>query len=257
MKKILVFTAILISNLDIFGQATIKIDKSNHDFGEVFEGDPASIEFTVENTGKSPLIISSVQPSCGCTTPEWTKSPIAPGEKGIIKATYGTAGRPGNFNKSIAVYSNDELAPNKTLYIRGVVVKKETNTYTKEQLSLSPKIVVEKSEQNFGIVEKGTKLPFKINVKNLGRSDLKISSVAAACNCIQTNKLPDYIKVGESVIIDGVYNALNLGEISDVVILKSNDISNPSFRFSLKGKVVESIANPSIMKENKTSVPFK
>ena len=62
-----------------------------------------------------------MQASCGCTTPDWSKEPIAPGKKGFVKASYNPAGRPGNFNKSVTVTSNQGT---QVLYIKGQVVPK-------------------------------------------------------------------------------------------------------------------------------------
>lgn len=91
-----------------------------HDFGTVDEGAAAEYTFQVKNTGKEPLVIQRVQPSCGCTTPEWTKDPIAPGKTGSVKASYGTQGRPGHFDKTLTVVSN---AGTKVLTIKGDVTK--------------------------------------------------------------------------------------------------------------------------------------
>lgn len=99
-------------------KTTIKFKNSIHDFGTLEEGDPAVAEFTFKNTGKEPLIIQNVRPSCGCTTPYWSKEPIAPGKDGVIKASYGTKGRPGAFNKSVTVTST---AGTNILYIKGIV----------------------------------------------------------------------------------------------------------------------------------------
>ena len=92
----------------------------NHDFGTVDEGAPAEYVFALKNTGKEPLIIERVQASCGCTTPDWTKDPIAPGKTGMVKAAYGTQGRPGHFEKTLTVFSN---AGTKVLTIKGDVTK--------------------------------------------------------------------------------------------------------------------------------------
>ena len=92
----------------------------NHDFGTLEEGGAADFVFQFKNTGKEPLIIQRVQPSCGCTTPDWTKEPIAPGKTGMVKASYGTQGRPGHFEKSLTVFSN---AGTKMLTIKGTVEK--------------------------------------------------------------------------------------------------------------------------------------
>lgn len=99
---------------------TAEFKTETHDFGTLQEGDPAVVEFTFKNTGKEPLIVQNVHPSCGCTTPYWSKDPVAPGKSGVIKASYGTKGRVGAFNKSITVTST---AGTNVLHIKGVVVK--------------------------------------------------------------------------------------------------------------------------------------
>lgn len=91
-----------------------------HDFGSLEEGPSADHVFTFTNTGKEPLIIQRVQPSCGCTTPDWSKEPIGPGKTGMIKASYGTQGRPGHFEKTMTVFTN---AGTKMLTFKGNVEK--------------------------------------------------------------------------------------------------------------------------------------
>lgn len=86
-------------------QAEITFDKEIHDFGTIPQNVPATYTFTFKNTGKEPLIITSVSASCGCTQPEWSKEPIKKGEKGYVKATYNAAS-PGVFNKTVTVVSN-------------------------------------------------------------------------------------------------------------------------------------------------------
>jgi hypothetical protein len=91
-----------------------------HDFGKIKEGIIATYDFVFTNTGSQPLLLTDVRPSCGCTTPEWPREPIQPGKTGIIHVKYNSAGRPGNFNKSITVVTN---IPDKTLvlFIKGNV----------------------------------------------------------------------------------------------------------------------------------------
>lgn len=91
-----------------------------HDFGTVAEGPDAEFKFEFKNTGKEPVILSAVTASCGCTAPEWSKEPVLPGKKSVIKAVYHTAGRPGGFNKTITVTSNAGV---KVLTIKGTVEK--------------------------------------------------------------------------------------------------------------------------------------
>jgi hypothetical protein len=79
----------------------------NHDFGKIKQGVPVTHEFKFTNKGAVPMVITNVTASCGCTTPDWTRDPIAPGGKGFIKATYNAAAA-GGFNKTVTVTSNIE-----------------------------------------------------------------------------------------------------------------------------------------------------
>ncbi|NJO68911.1 MAG: DUF1573 domain-containing protein [Bacteroidetes bacterium] len=106
--------------------ANLSFEKETHNFGKMDESKgTVSYTFNFTNTGSEPLFILSVQPSCGCTTPEWSKEPVVPGGKGFIKATFNPAGRPGPFVKSINVVSNS--ATNSViLKISGEVIGKES-----------------------------------------------------------------------------------------------------------------------------------
>ena len=119
MKKIL--AGLFMTGAIAFASAqTISFDKTTFDYGNVKAGSDGHRFFTVKNTGYKPLIISEVKPSCGCTTPEWSKDPILPGKSAQIKVGYNT-GIKGSFNKLIEVYSNDPQNNRSVLYIKGTV----------------------------------------------------------------------------------------------------------------------------------------
>ncbi|GAA4448728.1 DUF1573 domain-containing protein [Rurimicrobium arvi] len=102
------------------------VDKNDtYDFGKIPEGPVAEHVFVFKNTGKKPLIISNANASCGCTTPEWNKEPIAPGKTGKITVRYNTQGRVGPIAKSVYITSNAAPVDGKEryeLYIKGEVV---------------------------------------------------------------------------------------------------------------------------------------
>lgn len=77
-----------------------------HDFGSINEGVVAEHTFTVKNTGEAPLVIEKASPSCGCTVPDWTKSPIPPGGSGFVKVKFDSKGKPGMQNKNVTVVAN-------------------------------------------------------------------------------------------------------------------------------------------------------
>lgn len=102
--------------------AAISFKEANntHDFGTIPQGTPVTYNFTFTNTGKAPLTLTSVAPSCGCTTPEWPKEPIAPGKSASIKVTYNAAAL-GVFTKTVTVVSNSATNPTTILNIKGEV----------------------------------------------------------------------------------------------------------------------------------------
>jgi len=106
------------------GSPIIEFDQREYDFGTIVEGEKASGVFNVTNKGKVDLIITSVKPSCGCTTPEYTKEAIAPGESGVIKFEFNSANRVGKQNKSITVKSNAEKLT-EVIRIKGTVTAKK------------------------------------------------------------------------------------------------------------------------------------
>lgn len=87
--------------------ATVNWEATQFDFGKVKQNVPVTHEFKFTNTSKVPFIIANAQPSCGCTAPDWTKTPVPPGDSGFVKATFNAAS-PGPFNKTITVTSNVE-----------------------------------------------------------------------------------------------------------------------------------------------------
>ena len=133
----------LISTLFVFvtsvslllADARIKFTTSSHDFGTIQEKDgDVTTRFEFTNTGDSPLLITRATATCGCTSPEYPKKPLRPGEKGEIVVTYHAKGRPGPFDKSIYVYSNDAKNEKVLLTITGNVVSATgvRETFTEE-----------------------------------------------------------------------------------------------------------------------------
>lgn len=106
-------------------KAMITCEKSVHNFGEIKEADgKVSHTFVVKNEGTTPLVISNVTATCGCTTPEWTKEPIQAGKTGEVTVTFDPKNRPGNFMKTIRLYGNG-MKNGFLLTIRGKVLKAE------------------------------------------------------------------------------------------------------------------------------------
>jgi hypothetical protein len=120
----------------IFAQPVIQFDSTTIDFGSIKEeGGKASRKFEFINTGNQDLLLTSVKPGCGCTAADYTKTPVAPGQKGFITATYDPYNRPGNFHKNIKVTTNEAKftegngeSPH-VIYIKGIVEKRAPSKY--------------------------------------------------------------------------------------------------------------------------------
>ena len=129
-KLVFILAGILfaISSISAQNNAQISADELIYNFGTIGESDGlASHVFTIKNTGNGPLVITRITASCGCTQPEWTKEPIAPGKTGEVKVTYNPKGRPGPFYKTIAIYSNGKKG-SFSLGIKGNVTPKEAQS---------------------------------------------------------------------------------------------------------------------------------
>lgn len=101
----------------------IQFDTTIYDFGRVYEGESVGWYFKFKNSGDKSLVLTNVSASCGCTTPEYSKEPILPGEEGQIKVVFDSNGRSGNQFKTIHVESNS-IEGSVELTITANIIKK-------------------------------------------------------------------------------------------------------------------------------------
>ena len=95
--------------------------ENQFDFGDIKPDSKVQHTFTFTNTGKSALLIADATASCGCTTPNWTKEPIAPGAKGTLDVQFDSHGKQGLISKQVNVRANTQPATT-TIYIKGNVL---------------------------------------------------------------------------------------------------------------------------------------
>lgn len=124
---------VLSSTVALAQKGKINFGSTLHDFGTFKEEKgPQKHRFEFTNTGKEAVRIDKVQAGCGCTTPDWTKEPIAPGAKGYVEAEYNPSGRPGKFDKYLTVFGKvgkradgTEQDTTISLTIKGSVIERE------------------------------------------------------------------------------------------------------------------------------------
>ena len=125
MKKLILTTVLLVFGMTTMmaqKPAQIKFEKTTHNFGTFSEKEPkVTCTFTYTNVGEQPLVVNQAIASL----PEYTKTPVKPGESGEIKVTYNGAGKfPGHFKKSITVRTNGSVEITR-LYIEGDMTEAE------------------------------------------------------------------------------------------------------------------------------------
>lgn len=130
MKKLLCIASLFICTI-VFGQQSVNTSTGVFDFkaetidyGTINKNSDGNRSFSFKNTGKSPIIITSVKGSCGCTVATKPSKPIMPNETAEIGVKYDTK-RVGAFSKTITVQSNAS-EKSKVLRIKGNISKNET-----------------------------------------------------------------------------------------------------------------------------------
>ena len=112
-----------IATAESASRTTVDWTDEEYNYGAVSEGTKVTYQFRFKNTGSAPLTLTRVKPSCGCTTPTYSKDPVAPGEEGFIDVSFNTSGKSGVQNKTVTVTGNFEGSVNKILRINGEVTR--------------------------------------------------------------------------------------------------------------------------------------
>lgn len=260
MRKLFsIFTIALISAMAMAQNPVIVFERTEHNFGQINEQDGrVTTEFVFKNEGMSPLVLSNVRASCGCTTPKWTREPIEPGQSGQITVTYNPSGRPGRFQKTITVTSNATEATTR-LYIKGEVIPKpaaQTNTYSVHMgdLDLKSKTI------NFGVVKKGDIVEREIEYANNKNANLLVN-VATNLNenYLQAIATLETVKPKETGKLKVVFNSdmcKTYGPITmyAYVVVNGKQTETDDFKITISADVQEDFSNMTV--EEKQMAPI-
>jgi hypothetical protein len=236
MKKI--FTAAAACLMSISASAQMQFTKTAHDFGQIPEmGGDATYQFEFTNTGKAPIIITNVESSCGCTTPEWSRQPVLPGKTGFVKAIFDPKDRPGIFDKEITVSTTAEQVK---LKISGEVLPK-----TKGTADLYPRTIGQ-------LRLKSLNIPFA-NIYSTATAvdSLPIINTGSAAVSIAFENVPPHLAISarpqtlnpnEKGSIVCTYSAAkknDWGYVTDKVTLTLNGVSNKNEALAISASIDE------------------
>jgi Protein of unknown function (DUF1573) len=94
------------TNADPSTLGAFQFSEMEYDFGTINEGKVVEKVFNFTNNGQAPLVISNITASCGCTSPDWTKTPVQPGEKGYVKVVFNSAAKSGAQSPTVTIQAN-------------------------------------------------------------------------------------------------------------------------------------------------------
>lgn len=243
MKRIIFLTLLLFSGLVQAQQLKpLKFQEEVHDFGYVDqEGGPVTYSFQFANVSNRPVKILSVQASCGCTTPDWTKDPVAPGTSGFIQASFNPKGRPGYFNKSLTVTTDFDSNP-VILQIKGQVSTGTSVASEAEFRAVSGSWRLKMSSFNVGKVYLKDEFAAKeFPIRNGGDKPVTFQK-AETPSFIRAEVLPKTIPAGGSGKIRISYNGKQKGQYgfqSDNIALHTDDSEQPVKSFTVYATLEE------------------
>ncbi len=241
MKKLTSLFSLLLACTTLLAQKPIlTFETDSHDFGDIQEKDgKVTYVFNYTNTGASPLVLSQVQASCGCTTPEWTRTPVRPNEKGNIKVTFDPTARPGKFSKTITIQSNAQQ-PVKTIRIMGNVLQRP-RTVEDDYPVLMEGLRLENNHIAFTKLAPGEQKTSEVKIINTSDKELTPDFINVPQH-IKVVCQPATLKPGEKGLIVATFDASkkqDWGFVSDYLYVIFDGKRQYKNRISLSASIEE------------------
>lgn len=239
MRKLLVFFIAAAAGLTVAAQE-IKFKKLEYDFG-TFQEEKGKVSYTFEftNSGKSDLIVQDVKASCGCTTPDWTKSPVKPGKKGFVEATYNADGRPGAFSKTVTVTTN---AGEQVLTIKGEVTPKSTKVEDLYPFDMNG-LRLKSKNVNMENVEYPSSKTESIEMINNTKEPISIYFQGAP-SYLTIKASPATLKANERGTIEVTINPQPIRDSGNInseftVVMNGKQVKDKKFKIAVSAKIVK------------------
>jgi hypothetical protein len=180
---------------------------TSHSFGQHEEGEILEYTYLFTNSGTNPLKIYQVMPACGCTTPEYTKEEVMPGDKGFVKVIFNSQGRLGYQNKMVTVLMNTDPKNTVLTFTADIYAgpppgpgdgidgglnptggndaghQNEGNQATEFQPPVAGGIYFPQPKFDFGKVEEGDTVVHEYVFMNTGTKPITLQHVKASCGC--------------------------------------------------------------------------
>jgi hypothetical protein len=201
----------------------MEFEQTQHDFGEVNQGERVVHHFVFTNAGDSVLTIEKVASSCGCAAALATTKQVQPGEQGEIKVTFNSAGYVGKVSKWVYVHSSDPEKEKVKLRISCTVVVD---------------ILVRPSGISFGKIPLGEPVSSKFTLLPMKLESIELREIEVSSNHL-TYRVSGYSDGGRDgyeveVTLD---SEMPIGEFSETVEIHTNSEQHPVLSVNVRGQV--------------------
>ena len=218
-------------------QGVLTFETESYDFGSIAEGEKPTYTFRFTNTGDEAITVTDVRPSCGCTVPSYSTETVAPGEMGEIMVEYDSEGRPGDFNKTIAVQADGAADGSTTLRITGTVIPANIRNGV-----VQGGVVFDADLHTFNDLHEGERAAHTFRMQNTGELPLTISEARVFNDAVLVKYPARLIFPGEIVTIEVFVErpeaALNhRGELDVAIVLSTDDADQPVKSLRLRGRL--------------------
>lgn len=220
MKKI--FSILMLFSFAAFAQLVgpkAGAQITEHNFGDIKQGDVVSYDFNITNNGGDVLKIIDVRASCGCTAAQPDKKELKPGESTTIKVTFNSKGRKGAQVKTVRVITNDPEKSDINFVIRCNIIVDQSNSQPSGASLFLPE-----NQFNFGQVKEGTTVSHTFELVNKGSDVLQIKDVRTSCGCTAALVSSSTLKPGEKGTLKVDLDTKGRqGKMSRTISIVSND----------------------------------
>lgn len=180
---------------------TLRFSPSEWNFGEIREQDgKVTHTFTGRNEGTEPLVIVEVTTSCGCTTPDFSRKPILPGEQTRITVTFDPLNRPGSFSKELSVFSSrrERVA---RLRVTGSVIARERSVEEEYPFDFGEGLRLDGNYHAFAYLYRGREASTQFRAVNTTDEPMTLQLEALSPHSNLTLSCPRNLAPGEHIQI--------------------------------------------------------
>jgi len=241
MKRLFILIPTLLVFLSGFAVVDIKWLETEHNFG-AFDEDmgPVTAEFKLVNTGDEPVQILAARASCGCTSPKYPRTMIAPGDTAVVAVTYDPAGRPGQFTKYVGVDLSAGLESIK-LYISGTVVGSKKSIEHRFPVEADAWLSLSRNAVMFGQMKKGAMRTFNLQGYNTSKNAIH-PAISNLPEYITADVVPEETPAGDQVTFILYFNSAKCptyGLVADTLLISSDPLSSTLYPLPVTALIEE------------------